>query len=75
MRPEMGPPDTTIWEYPGPDRSWALEFGEFLDDIRLDRQPSAGLLDARAALLIAEEIYRQSAHPAASMPAAVSHAE
>ena len=23
-------------EYPGGDRSWALEFAEFLDDIRLD---------------------------------------
>ena len=64
MSPEMGPPATTIWEYPGPDRSWAREFGDFLEDIRLDRQPSAGLGDARAALLIAEEIYRQSSQPA-----------
>ncbi len=30
----MGPPETTIWEYPRGDRSWALEFAEFLDDIR-----------------------------------------
>ena len=34
MRPEMGPPDTMTWEYPGPDRSWQLEFTDFLDDIR-----------------------------------------
>ena len=75
MRPEMGPPATTIWEYPGADRSWALEFDDFLDDIRLGRQPSAGPGDARAALLVAEEIYRQSAQPPAASPAAASQAE
>ena len=54
MLPEMGPPETTIWEYPRGDRSWALEFAEFLDDIRLDREPAAGLADARAALVVVE---------------------
>ena len=58
MLPEMGPPETTIWEYPGGDRSWALEFEEFLEDIRLDRTPSAGLADARAALAIVEQVHR-----------------
>ena len=58
MTPEMGPPETTIWEYPGADRSWDVEFAEFLDDIRLKRQPAAGLADARAALRIVETIYR-----------------
>jgi predicted dehydrogenase len=60
MLPEMGPPETTIWEYPRGDQSWALEFAEFLEDLQLDRTPSAGLVDARAALTIVEEIYRQS---------------
>jgi predicted dehydrogenase len=59
MLPEMGPPDTTAWEYPRGDESWSLEFAEFLDDIRLGRPPSAGLADARAALTIVEEVYRQ----------------
>jgi predicted dehydrogenase len=59
MRPEMGPPDTTIWEYPRGDESWALEFGEFLDDVRLRREPCAGLLDARASLAVVQEIYRR----------------
>jgi predicted dehydrogenase len=59
MLPEMGPPDTTSWEYPRGDASWALEFAEFLEDIRLDRSPAAGLDDARAALAVVEEIYRQ----------------
>jgi predicted dehydrogenase len=60
MRPEMGPPDTTTWEYPQPDESWALEFGEFLDDIKHGRSPAPGLDDARAALMIVERIYAQS---------------
>ena len=60
MRPDMGPPDTEVWEYPGGDRSWEMEFEEFLDDIRLGRPPAAGLSDARAALRIVEAVYRQS---------------
>ena len=57
MSPEMGPPETTIWEYPGTDRSWEMEFAEFLDDIRLKRCPAAGLNDARAALQVVDVIY------------------
>jgi predicted dehydrogenase len=60
MLPEMGPPETTIWEYPRGDESWTLEFSEFMDDIRLARTPAADITDARAALAIVEEIYRQS---------------
>lgn len=60
MLPEMGPPDTTTWEFPRGDDSWTWEFGEFLEDIQLRRQPSAGLPDAMAALQIVESIYRQS---------------
>lgn len=58
MLPEMGPPETTNWEYPGPDRSWETEFAEFLDDIRQGRQPSASLEDARATLRVVEQIYQ-----------------
>lgn len=60
MLPEMGPPDTTIYEYPRGDQSWALEFAEFLEDIRLQRQPSASLRDAYAALQVVETIYARS---------------
>jgi predicted dehydrogenase len=60
MLPEMGPPETTIWEYPRSDASWDLEFAEFLEDIRLRRQPSAGLRDAQAALRVIERIYEIS---------------
>ena len=60
MLPEMGPPETSSWEYPRGDGSWALEFAEFADDIRLGRQPSAGLPAALAALRVVEQIYERS---------------
>lgn len=62
MLPEMGPPETTSWEYPMGDDSWAVEIAEFFDDIRLNREPSAGLRDAQAALTIVESIYRESGY-------------
>jgi predicted dehydrogenase len=60
--PQMGPPETTIWEYPMGDNSWQIEFEEFLEDIRLDRIPSANLGDARATLTIIEKIYLESGY-------------
>ena len=62
MLPEMGPPETTSWEYPMGDDSWAVEIAEFFEDIRLDREPSAGLRDAQAALKVVESIYRESGY-------------
>jgi predicted dehydrogenase len=62
MLPEMGPPETTSWEYPMSDDSWAEEIAEFFDDIRLNREPAAGLADAYAALTIVETIYRESGY-------------
>jgi predicted dehydrogenase len=60
MSPEMGPPETTIWEYPTADNSWETEFSEFLDDIRLHRDPVPGIRDAQAALGIIEKVYREA---------------
>ena len=68
MLPEMGPPETTAAEYPRGDRSWALEFSEFLEDIRLGREPAAGLDAAREALSVVERIYQQSGYDAGHRP-------
>lgn len=57
MLAEMGPPVTTIWEYPMADNSWELESASFLEDIQLGRQPRPGLEDAQAALRVVERIY------------------
>jgi len=62
MLPEMGPPETTIWEYPRADDSWRIETAEFLEDIRLNREPAASLADAHAALSVVGEIYKRSGY-------------
>jgi predicted dehydrogenase len=62
MLPEMGPPETTAWEYPMADDSWSAEMKEFLEDIRLGRAPSASLRDAHAALQVVQRIYEESGH-------------
>lgn len=62
MLPEMGPPETEGWEFPGADTSWKTEFDEFLEDVRIGRAPAVGLDDARAALAIVERIYAASGY-------------
>jgi len=60
MKPEMGPPETTIFEYPMADDSWSSEWQAFAKDIEMSRPPSPGLEDAQAALRIVEAIYKES---------------
>ena len=60
MLPEMGPPETTIWEYPQlVDRSWELEFAAFLADIANGREPQPGVRDAQEALKVVEAVYKR----------------
>lgn len=62
MLPQMGPPETTAWEYPMADDSWTAELAAFLDDIRQHRSPSPDLRAALAALQIVQRIYEKSGH-------------
>lgn len=62
MLPEMGPPETTSWQYPMGDNSWLVEMNEFYKDIRLKRTPAAGLVDAYEALKVIEKIYKESGY-------------
>ena len=62
MLPEMGPPETTVFEFPRGDQSWRLEVEAFIEDIRLGRTPSPGLADAAAALRVVETIYQKSGY-------------
>lgn len=64
MLPQMGPPETTSWEYPRGDESWAREIREFQRDISEDRIPSPDLADAAKALEIVRTICRKSHKPA-----------
>lgn len=62
MLPQMGPPETTIWEYPMADDSWEIEFSEFIEDIKLQRKPAASLDDAHAVLKVVQNIYKESGY-------------
>ena len=58
MLPEMGPPDTTIYEYPRGDNSWALEFKDVVYAIESGKGlETGGLRDAYEALRVVEKIY------------------
>jgi predicted dehydrogenase len=63
MLPQMGPPETTSWEFPGGDESWAAETSAFVADIRNRQAPSPGLQEGIRTLEIVEEIYRSSGYP------------
>lgn len=60
MLPEMGPPETFMWEYPFEDRSWGLEFEAFVHAIETGTPPPASLQDAKAALDIVDQVYRMN---------------
>lgn len=62
MLPQMGPPETLIWEYPGGDSSWTLETAAFVDDIHLGREPTPGLREGISILTVVETIYRNSGY-------------
>lgn len=59
MSPAMGPPETTIWEYPMADDSWQVEFAEFLTDIREGREPDPGVVGTQAVLQVIERAYAE----------------
>jgi len=57
MRPEMGPPETVIHEYPLPDTSWALEWRDFVTAVAGSNGIGATLQDALATLRVVGEAY------------------
>ncbi len=58
MKPEMGIPDTKVYEFPGPDESWQREMLQFESNIQMKQKPDAGLAEVRAALQVVDTIYR-----------------
>jgi predicted dehydrogenase len=60
MLPEMGPPETMGWEYPGEDKSWNREWEAFVRNIERGSDLTSGLENARAVLGIVSEVYRRS---------------
>ncbi len=66
MLPQMGPPETTVFDFPGADDSWAVETRAFIDDIRAGREPSPGLAEGIRVLDIVETIYQKSGYAVSS---------
>jgi predicted dehydrogenase len=44
----MGPPETTVWDFPGADVSWDAEFADFADAIAKGRRATGDIEDALA---------------------------
>ena len=59
MLPEMGPPETTRWEYPFPDDSWRKEYEYFMDCIMDHHQPEGGIEAAEVCLRVVDEFYQK----------------
>jgi predicted dehydrogenase len=57
MLPQMGPPETTIFEYPGEDRSWQVEWQHTLQRIRERKQPIGNMDDALQTLRVIDQLY------------------
>ena len=62
MLPEMGPPPTTIYEYPMLDNSWGVELEAFRKAILSNTVAEAGLEDALASHQVIEKIYKESGY-------------
>lgn len=59
MLPQMGPPETTIWEYPSSDASWASELVEFEASLAGKSGHIADITDACAVLDLIGSAYKQ----------------
>jgi predicted dehydrogenase len=60
MLPQMGPPETTRWEWRQPDKSWDLEVQEFAAAIAERRQPIGDINDALSNMSLIERVYREN---------------
>jgi predicted dehydrogenase len=60
MLPQMGPPETTIFEYPGEDRSWQIEWQHTVQCIREKKQPIGNMDDALQTLRVIDQLYAVS---------------
>ena len=56
-QPQSGPPEETTWEFPGPDRSWELEWKDFTTAIHQGRQPLGNADDGLEAMIVVDALY------------------
>ena len=62
MKPDMGLPKITSWEFPEEDISWNLELIDFKKDIKTNSWPKSNIYDAHQNMLTIEKIERQNDH-------------
>ena len=62
MLPEMGPPETYSWEYPMKDRSWELEYRNFLDAINNKADMLGSVNDAYEAMKIIDTLHKENGY-------------
>jgi predicted dehydrogenase len=60
VRPELGPPETTTWEFAGEDPSWEAELRQFVRTAEEGGTATTSLWDALAALEIVDRVYAGS---------------
>jgi len=60
MPPQMGPPETTVWDFSGADVSWDAEFADFADAIAARRRATGDIEDALAMHKIIAAAYQGS---------------
>lgn len=64
MKPQMGPPETEVVQFPGEDRSWQAEWDAFLAEIAGGTPtPIARVQDALRAVELVHELYRREGAP------------
>lgn len=59
-RPESGPPEQEVWEFPGPDISWQMEWAEFKAAISKPGQPLGSGHDGYQAARVIDAIYESA---------------
>ncbi|MBF0361692.1 MAG: Gfo/Idh/MocA family oxidoreductase [Oligoflexia bacterium] len=65
MLEKMGPPETTIWEYPGEDNSWREELESFIraiEENQANEKINGNIYDGYHALSIVDKIYKESGY-------------
>jgi predicted dehydrogenase len=60
MLPQMGPPETTRWEWPFQDRSWEMEVAELVEAIAQNRPPVGDIDDAMLTMDVIDRIYQET---------------
>lgn len=60
VKPEMGPPETTTWEFPGEDPSWEAELRDFVDSAEQGKPAKTSLIDALAVLEVVDQVHMGS---------------